>query len=68
MTALKAWATSAPFLWIRLLMGLDARDGKIICEPDLPVELGEISIYGLHAFGKRFDITCKEKQSQVSEH
>ena len=62
----QAWATTAPFLWLRLLLSFNAKEGKIVCEPNVPVEFGEISIHGLHAFGKRFDINCKETEGQVS--
>lgn len=63
----QAWATTAPFLWLRVLLGIDAKDGEIVCKPDLPADFGEVSIYGMHAFGKRFDITCKGKKGKVSK-
>jgi glycogen debranching enzyme len=51
----QAWATAAPFLWIRLMLGLHARDGELRIDPHVPEEVGEVSYHGLHAFGTHFD-------------
>ena len=55
----QAWATAAPFLWIRLMLGLHAEDGDLRIEPALPQEVGEIYYHGLHAFGGHYDVRAK---------
>jgi len=52
----QAWATGAPLLFVRAMLGLDARDGAIVLDPSVPDEIGRISIHGLQAFGTRWDI------------
>ena len=49
-------ATGAPLLFVRAMLGLDARDGAIVLDPSVPDEIGRISIHGLQAFGTRWDI------------
>jgi glycogen debranching enzyme len=52
----QAWATGAPLLLVRTLLGLDARGGQLILDPDVPEEIGRIRVSGAHAFGNRWDI------------
>jgi glycogen debranching enzyme len=52
----QAWATGAPLLLIRAMLGLDARAGQITLDPNVPEELGRVYIHGLRAFGTRWDI------------
>jgi glycogen debranching enzyme len=52
----QAWATGAPLLFVRAMLGLDARDGAIRLDPNVPDEIGRIAIRGLSAFGSRWDI------------
>ena len=52
----QAWATAAPFLWIRLMLGLHGVDGSLEIDPVLPKDVGEIYYHGLHAFGGHFDV------------
>jgi glycogen debranching enzyme len=52
----QAWATAAPFLWIRLMLGLHAEDGELRIDPAVPKEVGEIYYHGLHAFGTHYDV------------
>jgi glycogen debranching enzyme len=52
----QAWATGAPLLLVRTLLGLHARDGQLILDPDVPEEIGRIRVSGAHAFGQRWDL------------
>jgi len=52
----QAWATGAPLLLMRSMLGLDAQGGEIILKPNVPDEIGRIAIHGLRAFGSRWDI------------
>jgi glycogen debranching enzyme len=52
----QAWATGAPLLLVRAMLGLEARDGHLILHPDIPDEIGRIFVSGANAFGKRWDV------------
>ena len=61
----QAWATAAPFLWLRVLLGLDARDGRLVADPHIPEDHGEIRYRGIHAFGGRFDVFARGTEGRV---
>jgi glycogen debranching enzyme len=52
----QAWATGAPFMLLKAMLGLDARDGHVRVDPAVPEELGEVFVHGMHAFGSHFDV------------
>jgi glycogen debranching enzyme len=52
----QAWATGAPFLLLKAMLGLEARDGRVTVDPAVPDELGEVFVHGMHAFGTHFDV------------
>jgi glycogen debranching enzyme len=52
----QAWATGTPLALIRAMLGLDAVDGEVVLDPRLPDEIGRMSIRGLPAFGRKWDI------------
>ena len=52
----QAWATGAPLLLMRAMLGLDALEGEIRLNPNVPDDIGRIAIRGLQAFGSRWDI------------
>jgi glycogen debranching enzyme len=62
----QAWATAAPFLWLRLILGLEAADGQMTCDPMVPKELGEITYHGFHAFGRHFDVRARGTDGDVT--
>jgi glycogen debranching enzyme len=55
----QAWATGAPFMLLKAMLGLEASGGEVHIDPALPDALGEVFVHGLHAFGKRFDVRAK---------
>jgi glycogen debranching enzyme len=61
----QAWATSAPFTWFRLALGLDVRDGEAVIDPLAPDDLGEVGLSGVHAAGRRWDITAKGDTGEI---
>ena len=61
----QAWATGAPLLLVRAMLGLEARDGQLTLDPDLPDEIGRIAIRGLQAFGSRWDIEAIGRNGHV---
>ena len=61
----QAWATGAPLLLGRAMLGLEARDGQVTLDPALPDEIGRVAIHGLQAFGTRWDIEAIGRNSHV---
>jgi glycogen debranching enzyme len=61
----QAWATGAPLMLVRSMLGLDARDGEITLDPDIPDSIGRIAINGLHGFGTRWDVEAIGQRGYV---
>jgi len=61
----QAWATGAPFVFVKAMLGLDARDGKISLDPHIPEEIGRLFIHRLHAFGTYWDVEATGANAQV---
>ena len=55
----QAWATGAPFAFIKVLLGLEVGDGRVTIDPKIPEKLGEIFIHGMHALGDHFDVRAR---------
>jgi glycogen debranching enzyme len=63
----QAWATGAPFLFIRAMLGLEARDGRLHLAPDVPEEIGRILIRGLQALGTEWEVEAVGSQGEVRQ-
>jgi glycogen debranching enzyme len=61
----QAWSTGAPALFVRTMLGLDARDRKLTLDPCIPTEVGRIQMDGANAFGRRWDIEATGTQSYI---
>jgi glycogen debranching enzyme len=62
----QAWATGAPFLFLRLMLGIEASDGALTVDPKVPPECGAVAFEGVHAFGTHFDIRAEGSKGEVS--
>jgi glycogen debranching enzyme len=62
----QAWATAAPLLAIRTMLGLGVRDGRVVLDPHIPPEMGRILVTGTHAFGNRWDVEANGTNGYVS--
>lgn len=58
----QAWATGAPLLLLRTMLGLEADKGQVTLNPAIPTEIGHIKLTGTYAFGKRWDIEANGRQ------
>ncbi len=58
-------ATAAPFLWFRLAMGLDVKDGDAVIDPVLPESLGEMGLKGIHAAGRLWEFKGKGSNGEL---
>ena len=61
----QAWATGAPFLWIRTMLGIHGEEGRLVADPRVPEQYGEIYYHGLHAFGAHWDIRASGTEGTV---
>jgi glycogen debranching enzyme len=61
----QAWATYAPVLFVRTLLGLDARNGELLLDPDIPDEIGRISLANVAAFGKPWNVEATGTEGAV---
>ena len=64
----QAWATGAPFLWFRVVLGLEPKNGTVGVDPLVPEELGEVAFKGVHAFGSRYDVKGWKGTGSVTPH
>jgi glycogen debranching enzyme len=52
----QAWATASPFLWLRLVLGLEVENGALVSSP-LPLPgCPSLTLRGVHALGRRYDV------------
>jgi len=63
----QAWATAAPFLWLRLILGAEPRDGALQVDPLVPEQVGRLDVRGLHAFGRRWDVLAEGTDGWVKQ-
>ncbi|MDG4798105.1 glycogen debranching N-terminal domain-containing protein [Micromonospora sp. WMMD1082] len=61
----QAWSSAAPLLFLRTMLGLDARDGELRTAPDIPAEFGRLHLRGTNAFGQRWDIDAAGTHATV---
>jgi glycogen debranching enzyme len=63
----QAWATAAPFLWLRVMLGLHPEGDALACDPHLPTELGLLRLTGVRARGRSFDVEAEGNEGSVTE-
>ncbi|MEU4677603.1 glycogen debranching N-terminal domain-containing protein [Micromonospora sp. NPDC023737] len=61
----QAWASGAPLLFLRTLLGLDAVDGRLVLDPHLPESIGPVRLLGVPAFGRRWDLHAEGTHGEV---
>jgi glycogen debranching enzyme len=61
----QAWATGAPFVFIKTMLGLRTKDGEVTIDPQVPEELGRIFVHGMHAFGTHWDLDATGSTGSV---
>ena len=61
----QAWASGAPTLFLRTMLGLEARGDRLVAEPQIPESFGRILLAGTNAFGKRWDVEAVGTQSDI---
>jgi len=63
----QAWATAAPVLFMKTMLGIGVVDGKLVCDPLVHERFGHIVLHGLHAFGSHYDVIWDGMSGEVSE-
>ncbi|HYH27337.1 MAG TPA: glycogen debranching N-terminal domain-containing protein [Actinomycetota bacterium] len=61
----QAWATGAPFLFLRTMLGLDVRNGEPHLDPMLPEAAGRIAFRGVHMLGRTWDVEATTDGGEV---
>ena len=56
----QAWATGAPLLLIRVLLGLEPHDDRVAENPVLPKEIGELALRGLSGPNGTYDAVASK--------
>jgi glycogen debranching enzyme len=56
----QAWATAAPLLLLRVLLGLEPRDGGVRLEPVLPARISQLALRGLPGSAGTYDADARE--------
>jgi glycogen debranching enzyme len=62
----QAWATGAPLLLLRSMLGLGAIGGNVQLDPAVPDTIGRIRVSGLEALGARWNIEAIGVNGHVS--
>jgi glycogen debranching enzyme len=61
----QAWATGAPLLLLRAMIGLEARNGKVTIDPHLPDSMGRVLVSRANILGGRWDIEATGTTGEV---
>ncbi|MEV0216440.1 glycogen debranching N-terminal domain-containing protein [Micromonospora sp. NPDC050695] len=61
----QAWASGAPLLLLRTMLGLDVRDGTVAIDPHIPDALGSIRLAGVTVHGVRRTIEATGTRSSA---
>jgi glycogen debranching enzyme len=62
----QAWTAAAPFQWLRVLLGLEVDDGRLLARPPVPLpDLGPLELAGVHAGGRRWVVRAEGADAHV---
>jgi glycogen debranching enzyme len=61
----QAWATGAPFVFVKVMLGLEHENGAVTVDPDIPEAIGRVAVRGLSAFGTRWDLEAAGTKGYV---
>jgi glycogen debranching enzyme len=61
----QAWSAGAALIFLRAMLGLDARNGELTLDPVVPHEIGRIAIEGIPAFGAVWDVEAQGRTGSV---
>jgi glycogen debranching enzyme len=61
----QAWATGAPLLFLRSMLGAEPVARELRLDPCVPEEIGRIAIKGQKAFGTRWDVEAIGRKGYV---
>jgi glycogen debranching enzyme len=61
----QAWASGAPILFLRTMLGFGPRNGEVIVDPAIPKDIGWIRLTRTNAFGMRWDVEATGSQGYV---
>jgi len=62
----QAWATGAPLLFLRTILGLDARGNELHSDPVLPPEIGKLILSGIPGRWGKKDVSASRKDAKAA--
>ncbi|GGO20942.1 amylo-alpha-1,6-glucosidase [Micromonospora parathelypteridis] len=61
----QAWASGAPLLFLRTMLGLEPGEGRLVADAHVPDELGRIRLHHTAALGRRWNIDAAGSECTV---
>jgi glycogen debranching enzyme len=61
----QAWATGAPFVFAKVILGLDAHDRQVTLDPRVPDQIGRVVVHRMPAFGTHWDVEAVGTKGHV---
>ncbi|MGN9810475.1 amylo-alpha-1,6-glucosidase [Micromonospora sp. BQ11] len=61
----QAWAAGAPLALARAMVGLNPVDGRLTVDPDIPPEVGRITVERVRAFGQVWEVEAVGRAGHV---
>jgi hypothetical protein len=49
------------------MLGMDARDGRVVVDPVIPQPIDHLTLRGMHAFGSHYEIKASGTSADVGE-
>ncbi|WP_446217038.1 amylo-alpha-1,6-glucosidase [Micromonospora sp. IBHARD004] len=62
----QAWASGAPLLFLRTMLGLEPREGELVADAHVPDELGRIRLHHVAALGRRWNVEAAGSECMVA--
>ncbi|MGN9779358.1 amylo-alpha-1,6-glucosidase [Micromonospora sp. H33] len=62
----QAWASGAPLQFLRTMLGLEPREGRLVADAHVPEELGRIRLHHVPALGRRWNVEAAGSECTVS--
>ncbi|MEH0982391.1 amylo-alpha-1,6-glucosidase [Micromonospora sp. CPCC 205556] len=62
----QAWASGAPLLLLRTMLGLEPREGRLVADAHVPDVLGRIRLHNVAALGRRWNVEAAGAECTIS--
>ncbi|RLP93958.1 glycogen debranching protein [Micromonospora sp. CV4] len=62
----QAWASGAPLLFLRTMLGLEPGEDRLLADAHVPVELGRVGLHGVPVAGRRWSVDATGSDFRIS--